>query len=746
MKFRTAYCFGIFGWLLGVALLNGTARSAVANLVIIYDEYEGIVTAKNMAISVDMRVAFKSQAAPILLPGNLALRIAMLQHPPAAEPLDLLRPKNQKWYNNFIHQMDAKLRIIERKKAPSRGAKDKKGCLLKAALEKEYKEIIATFFESSNRYGQYGEPVGRATTVRRIVKQLHGLIRRTRCGDIPQQDSIEKYTNMFFHGVNLRDWRMFLVTMPNKQPTPQRLVLFVPVRYVRAHNAFQGNIVQLAKLGFNKTALEVVSAENLAKQVARYNFFGDGKKTALSIKQIFNFLKPSVRFNIYLVGHGGLPKTRITPITVSVSDHWRGPFIAGMSGHEFLALMNIWTLLPVNIVIYNTCYGGGVNAQAIRQMFLVATSIVRGKQNGLNLPTVISIASGDWVTKSYDGDLKKFFDKLCEIFIGKEKSIEQQKMLLGEACKHISRDSPLILFSPKQKARDAIQSSAKQMFERSQQLLQQTAHQKSLQEHEALRKKLEESFIREGTTLIDWARSHAQARLRTHIINPDDLAREVEQIINERLQDEAARELSASGQLRVPAGRVMAPLQKREKTPEFEFLRGVPPIPRFQVFIDRQPSKVQKQLRQLINRLPKGAGLVDIIELMDKQKIPHDVVQRFIEQTVDQLSDGLDIYNVAFMAIKRKLPVRLIEKLLHLPQAQEMPATFMAEFMAALVYEIEPLHSKVLIQTLRDLVQKIIKTHRKDLSKHDLQELKYTLTELNRMAGVLAKQPHRKKR
>jgi len=742
-------------WLLGTLFLKTKAEPNVANLIIIYDENEGIVP-DNKFISMAMRDAFQSQTAPILLPGNLALRAATFLQTPTAESLNLPGVK-QKEFEDYIREMDVKLKTIEQARAVKSDISNNEACALKDSLKTMYDKIVTTLHDSSKN-SPYRLNIGIAISSREMAKQIHNLIRRTSCGNISGKNSVEEYAEPYFIGINLSDWRIFSVTMPDKQLTSQRMILFVPTKYAQTHNALDGDTINLGKLSFNEEALKQINTTDLTKEVFGYDF--PTGKVALSIKQIFDFKKQTpIRWNIYITGHGGSPDYDPTPITMLLSNKSIQPsFIAGMPHNEFLTLMNMWTMLPVNIVVYGTCFGGtSPNINAITELFLLTTNIARYGSEGFNLPTVISIATSG-VTAAIDSNFTIFFNDLQEIFTGPEKSIEQQKILLGEACRNVSKDFPLVLFSPKQKVREAMFAASKKIFEQSQQALQSAVSQKVSQDRDTLEKKLNEAFTLEGTTLADWAHERAEARLCkgvkpgalaaeitqvmqdagahteleqksantgislsvlvralakkrlcNRMIKPDDLAREIELIIKERIEEEAARELSASKQLTITTSEETThSTVSGEKKPEFEPLRGFSPKDALKMFGYFQTPMIKKVIDLLlaINLLDEqsrnDSNLVDLIEFMGKSGLSNEIVQNFIKDSIYDISSWPQtyqwghIYRMLRFVIERKMSETLIEEILKLPQMQEMPSNLIIN----LIKMVQPLNSDTLNRLL----------------------------------------------
>ena len=423
---------------------NTSGNTPIANLIILYDDTEGIVP-KTLATSLQLQQAFESQAAPILLTGNLALRVGILTNPPVAEPLP---PHQQKAYDSLIREAQETLA-----NAPGTESETQQLCSLQKKLRDKYQfveKILHNFTIHSAEYNFM--PLGRTTTIRSMARELDALLQQTQCPSSHEERfiDIELYVQTFFSNIELEDWHLFLVLDKNGRPVPQHLILFVPINYAKKHDAFDGETIDLAKLGFDKSALKKITRHTLAQRARGYDF--PAKKTASSIQQIFlPARKTTVSWNIYLVGHGSSPAEG-TPITYLLTkpdqSRYESASIAGMSAPDFLRLIDTWTLLPINIVVYNTCYGGGRHAEAARQLLAIAANISR--HANFNMPTIVSVAADEKSTASYrEANFGEFFNKLAEIYSAPPKTIEQQKKLLRQACNAITQDSPIVLFQSK---------------------------------------------------------------------------------------------------------------------------------------------------------------------------------------------------------------------------------------------------------------------------------------------------------
>ena len=354
------------------------------NLAVVYDEREYVVPKGNTAMSVLMRDLFGAQVTPILLPGNLALRMAFAFGVSADRIRRLEFP-----YSYYHYSSDDILYIA--------------------------------------------------------------------------------YKEKFFKNVNWRDWYVYVVSN-----TPQHLVLFIPCSYAHKHGADINGRVDVKKLGFDPKALEsIVDELGLAEKAAGYTF--NPEKVASSIKRVFlksdknpaEIITPEgTLWNMYFDGHGRAPEAGISPMTLFLKKRERDTYvkksarIAGMPAHEFLKFM---TDIPAHIIVYSTCFGGGMNADAINQLVSVAASIeqkkvaiAREKSTRAKIfPIIISIASGEQSIFAKDSKFDQFFDYVEKAFSTPIKTIEERKSLLQQAVTFITDDKPIILFPVRVKSSGA---------------------------------------------------------------------------------------------------------------------------------------------------------------------------------------------------------------------------------------------------------------------------------------------------
>jgi hypothetical protein len=441
------------------------------NLAIVYDEAEDILPRYTLdATSMTVRKLFESSATPILMTGNLAISVGLFCAPLEKTPVKLSE-ELEKW-SKTLREMRDKIK-------PEMSADDKKHA---CELIHKRKEDLRTIYFGAHSFAQHKRQISvdQIPVLFELLKNFSTLCEEAGCESCVDEREQRK---SYMSSVDLSKWHLYLV-----KDAPQHLVLFVPHDYALSHDAFDSAGVQLERLGFDKSKFEEITAENLVAKAAGYEF--NPELIAASIKSVFLLSEEksvSKRWNILVYGHGRAPEAGTVPIQLALKKYAIekqpikvsfsvpttgtsaeksdvGPIkvsfdfakekkyvatasaIAGMPGHEFLKLMDFFTILPTNVVVYDTCYGGGTNAQAIQQLFDVVFSIARvGHITDKNFPIVISLAGGDRSTTAIrSADYKGFFEFLSKA-VTTEKH-EEQITLLQEAVRNVSTDKPRILF------------------------------------------------------------------------------------------------------------------------------------------------------------------------------------------------------------------------------------------------------------------------------------------------------------
>ncbi len=186
---------------------------------------------------------------------------------------------------------------------------------------------------------------------------------------------------------------------------------------------------------------------------------------------------PDLTWNIYMMGHGSVREdTAATPVTAMLTSSGRSAFIAGMPSREFLKLLSFFNTLPANIVVWQSCYGGGYNAQAAVQMLVLQDNmrlkavmqqgktpqeieqlkelvqqgkIPAGIRQSLRPFYAVSLAPTDRPTKAKDEPFfEPFFDRLAKLFANPLSGIDVKAVII-EAIRSISDEPPVILMPQK---------------------------------------------------------------------------------------------------------------------------------------------------------------------------------------------------------------------------------------------------------------------------------------------------------
>ena len=227
-------------------------------------------------------------------------------------------------------------------------------------------------------------------------------------------------TTADFHAVELtRDWCLYV------SATPQHFVLFVPVAYAQTRGAYDERLktVDLAKLGFDTTMFNAISAEELASCSMGFAF--DSDKVATAITSIFAEPVAGQSWNIFIAGHG-----------LSTE------YACGMLTTEFFKLIDLFSnKISTKCLVYGTCYGGGALAAAIEKQLL---EVVRR-------PVIISLSgAGTIVYANPRADYGTFFKKLDELF----STAVYDTKTLADSCACIKWDDgfqPLVLLPTQKK-------------------------------------------------------------------------------------------------------------------------------------------------------------------------------------------------------------------------------------------------------------------------------------------------------
>jgi hypothetical protein len=443
------------------------------NLAIVYDEDEGIFGVENKAIAADMLSLFHAQAAPILFPGNLAMRIGLLSATPAVIPSD--EDMSERRSLDAVHESVAALSEATDKKTAKKELCDTVKWYI-ASLEQSF--ALAGVFEKKTRELSLNQLVRKIN----VLSEYVTLSKTLDCKDVDSFFDLYR-TQWAKNDISLRDWHVYQV-----KNSPQHLTLFIPDSYARAHHVDVESDIK--KLGFNPENLEKITIETLAEKSIDYTF--DAEHIADSIQRIFAPVSEAA-WNIFIIGHGTsleagklpihtLLKKHQEPIAVSLGESaedgtikvsLRGQptyvktssHIAGMPGHEFLRLLDFFTHLPTNIVVYNTCFGGGAHAEAIQQLFNLLVTLARPGASDVHVPVVVSVAGSEQATWNDEYDYKKFFAGIQAAFANSAFTQKQQEEIIRHAMQLIilKTDTPIILFpwQPKTGEREATATVAK---------------------------------------------------------------------------------------------------------------------------------------------------------------------------------------------------------------------------------------------------------------------------------------------
>jgi hypothetical protein len=429
--------------------------SAQLNMAIVYSEHEGFF-ASNAAIAQTLSGLFLSQATPILIPGNLALRQGLYY----AERERLRDPLNRLFliYNDFKPKItQTRVSAYTKREQLCNGMINTKNEIVEAYFTK-----ISTFEKTTQQI-----TVGQAAALFDDLLYFGTACEKNciysehpRC---KEGFDVTLYFNKYIKDIALDDWHLYAV-----KNSPQHFILYIPKKYATLHTVDLSNDENLKKLGFNSKALEKTSPETMAQKAAGYEFVP--KTIASSINAIFAVpsaesiaahvtkrataespdVSESGPWNIFVFGHGLPTKTDLSPLNPMLKSTKTKPvetvaYMAGMPAYEFLKLMIFWTTIPTNSVIYQTCFGGGLNANAIASTYTLIKQLAQSAGAHHHFPIVVSIASSEKITYATKAVYETFFENMARAFLS-EKTIGEQKTLLQKAVRAISTDTPIILF------------------------------------------------------------------------------------------------------------------------------------------------------------------------------------------------------------------------------------------------------------------------------------------------------------
>ena len=173
-----------------------------------------------------------------------------------------------------------------------------------------------------------------------------------------------------------KEWKFYRILKP------EPFVLFVPKKYLETHKESGLNTENLIEFKSEdiKSVIEKLKAEPKPKN-----------KTAEAILKFFNPYdqKNPITWNIVLFGHGMTSvKAGFTPAQLILK---KTGVIAGLPSKQFINLVEMWsdTIKP-KVILWITCFGGGLNAEALQQILAIAKRF-----KVLNQGVLLSVAQTD---------------------------------------------------------------------------------------------------------------------------------------------------------------------------------------------------------------------------------------------------------------------------------------------------------------------------------------------------------------
>jgi hypothetical protein len=435
--------------LLSITHISASEEAKPLNLAIVYEQNEGLFPISysdnrrdvNLIVSSTIANLFASKKTPILLPGSRALNFGWHFFKQTESASTAFRDDC-----DDISREESKSKLVD---------------LCKNAFEYKKGAELA-IFSTPKPFSKGGAGVAELDTTWALLQdfryfdEICGKKCRPAGLDLLCLESfdVDKYLRKFCT-INSSEWFIYVV-----KETPQHFVLFIPRDYAAGYGVDLEDSSNLKRLGFDPATVEKIEAKFLVERTVAYEF--DDKKIASSITRVF--YNPSSKedssynkltapkWNIFLMGHGLPTETNETALITMLKSSPKTPAtttseIAGMPAYEFLKLMTFWTTIPTNIIAYQTCFGGGLNAQAIQQLYRLAAPIAQfDREHYVHFPVILSIASGERSTVgSPTADYSKFFNTVTAAFTA-EKTQAEMRSILKEATLAISSDEPVILF------------------------------------------------------------------------------------------------------------------------------------------------------------------------------------------------------------------------------------------------------------------------------------------------------------
>ena len=181
---------------------------------------------------------------------------------------------------------------------------------------------------------------------------------------------------------------------------PAPFVLFIPKKYLETHPSTGINLKKMEKfeqkdvqkVGFKiKNILKESKKESREedKRGIQSNLEDKAAQTILSLFEKYDPQKPMM-WNILLYGHGMTSiKHGLMPAGVGLKES--GASIAGLPFFQFIRLIDgLRNKVKLNVTSWVSCYGGGLNAEALQKIINISKRVGGGFESGILLSAALA--------------------------------------------------------------------------------------------------------------------------------------------------------------------------------------------------------------------------------------------------------------------------------------------------------------------------------------------------------------------
>lgn len=357
------------------------AQEKIANLAVVYDD--GAILARhnyslgdNLVMGRVIRSLFSAQSTPILLNEKLAAAVLYVL---AAKDASTSAKKDES--------------VV----AACAAANTPAAAALKNKVDKAWSDVESSLLSV----------LPKIKAIRELATVANDIEKQPACPALLMKDlGGIGYTDLFgLTGVvSLNDWQIYI--LPSRH-----FVLFIPNQYIQKMSRAGLAVADAIGLNIDNNAFVKVTSANMSDQITKLpSRPSEAGGIVSSFKTLFKQPNPAhpITWDVFFHGHGWYRSdVSSAAVTGVLKERGLGSLMVGMPTDEFMRVLDYLATLLTNIVIWDTCYGGGYHAEGVSQLGTIARWPFMA----------ISVATGDMPSISMEGlSHKALFSGIEKIF------------------------------------------------------------------------------------------------------------------------------------------------------------------------------------------------------------------------------------------------------------------------------------------------------------------------------------------